>query len=77
METAKTKWAIDPYHTEILFKVKHLVISTVTGKFEKFDASVLWLPHSFHPEWLFLYRHPKAPAMVSVLYYMELSVRFR
>jgi polyisoprenoid-binding protein YceI len=41
METAKTKWAIDPYHTEILFKVKHLVISTVTGKFEKFDASVL------------------------------------
>ena len=41
METAKTKWAIDPYHTEILFKVKHLVISTVTGKFEKFDGSVL------------------------------------
>jgi polyisoprenoid-binding protein YceI len=41
METAKTKWAIDPYHTQIIFKVKHLVISTVTGKFEKFDASVL------------------------------------
>ena len=41
METVKTKWAIDPYHTEILFKVKHLVISTVTGKFEKFDGSVL------------------------------------
>lgn len=31
---------IDPYHTEILFKVKHLVISTVTGKFEKFDGAV-------------------------------------
>lgn len=41
METTKTKWVIDPYHTEILFKVKHLVISTVTGKFEKFDGSVL------------------------------------
>lgn len=40
METTKTKWAIDPYHTEIIFKVKHLVISTVTGKFEKFDGMV-------------------------------------
>ncbi|MEI6885297.1 MAG: YceI family protein [Bacteroidota bacterium] len=41
MEATRTKWAIDPYHTEIGFKVKHLVISTVTGKFEKFDGSVL------------------------------------
>jgi len=41
METVKTKWVIDPYHTEILFKAKHLVISTVTGKFEKFDGVVL------------------------------------
>ena len=41
METlVKTKWAIDPAHTEIQFKVKHLVISTVSGKFEKFDGSV-------------------------------------
>ena len=43
METTRTRWAIDPYHTEITFKVKHLVISTVTGKFEKFDGSVLTL----------------------------------
>lgn len=41
METAKTKWAIDPYHSEISFKVKHLVISTVTGKFEKFEGMLL------------------------------------
>jgi len=41
METAKTTWAIDPMHSEIIFKVKHLVISTVTGKFEKFEGSVL------------------------------------
>lgn len=41
METlVKTKWAIDPAHSEIHFKVKHLVISTVTGKFEKFDGTV-------------------------------------
>lgn len=35
-----TKWVIDPVHSEINFKVKHLVISTVTGKFKTFDASV-------------------------------------
>jgi polyisoprenoid-binding protein YceI len=33
-------WKIDPYHSEIKFKVKHLVISTVTGHFDKFDASI-------------------------------------
>jgi len=36
---AKTKWAIDPAHSEIGFKVKHMMISTVSGQFEKFDAS--------------------------------------
>ncbi len=41
MEAAvKTKWAIDPTHSEIQFKVKHLVISTVTGFFKKFSGSV-------------------------------------
>ncbi len=41
METmVKTKWSIDPAHSEIHFKVKHLVISTVTGSFEKFEGSV-------------------------------------
>lgn len=34
-----TKWAIDPMHSEIQFKVKHLVISTVTGKFNSFTGS--------------------------------------
>jgi polyisoprenoid-binding protein YceI len=35
-----TKWAIDPTHTEVQFKVKHLVISTVTGFFKKFSGSM-------------------------------------
>ncbi|MEX1011017.1 MAG: YceI family protein [Balneolaceae bacterium] len=35
-----TKWSIDPAHSEIGFKVRHLVISTVTGQFGSFDASV-------------------------------------
>ncbi len=37
---ATTKWALDPTHSEIQFKVKHLMISKVTGQFGKFDASV-------------------------------------
>ena len=35
-----TKWAIDPTHSEVQFKVKHLVISTVTGTFKKFEGTV-------------------------------------
>jgi polyisoprenoid-binding protein YceI len=35
-----TTWKIDPTHSEINFKVKHLVVSTVTGHFSKFDASI-------------------------------------
>ena len=35
-----TKWKIDPAHSEILFKVKHLMISTVTGSFKAFDLEV-------------------------------------
>ncbi|MFN4082126.1 MAG: YceI family protein [Bacteroidia bacterium] len=37
---SQTKWAIDPMHSEITFKVKHLMISTVSGKFEKFNAEI-------------------------------------
>ncbi len=41
METlTKTKWKIDPAHSEIAFKVKHMMISTVTGHFTEFDAEV-------------------------------------
>jgi polyisoprenoid-binding protein YceI len=33
-------WKIDPAHSEIQFKVKHLMITTVTGYFRKFDLEV-------------------------------------
>lgn len=36
----KTTWAIDPAHSEVQFKVKHLMISTVTGQFNTFQATV-------------------------------------
>ena len=34
------QWKIDPAHSEILFKVKHLMITTVTGSFKQFDLTV-------------------------------------
>jgi len=37
---AITKWVIDPMHSEVQFKVKHLVISTVTGFFKSFEGSM-------------------------------------
>jgi polyisoprenoid-binding protein YceI len=41
METAvATQWGIDASHSTVQFKVKHLVITTVTGKFEDFTGSV-------------------------------------
>ena len=33
-------WKIDPAHSEIQFKVKHLMITTVTGYFKQFDLEV-------------------------------------
>jgi polyisoprenoid-binding protein YceI len=41
METAvKTTWGIDTAHSEVQFKVKHMMVSTVTGYFNEFDGSV-------------------------------------
>ena len=38
MET--TKWGIDPTHSELHFKVRHLMVSWVTGSFKNFVATV-------------------------------------
>ena len=35
-----THWEIDPAHSEIHFKIRHLVISTVTGAFRLFKGSL-------------------------------------
>lgn len=35
----KTSWAIDPSHSEVTFRVKHLMISSVTGKFGTFSGT--------------------------------------
>jgi len=36
---AKVKWALDPTHSEIQFKIRHMMISNVTGQFTKFQVS--------------------------------------
>src|SRR6056297_1178498 len=36
---SKTKWVLDPTHSEVGFKIRHLMISNVTGKFKEFNAS--------------------------------------
>jgi polyisoprenoid-binding protein YceI len=42
METSetKTKWGVDPAHSEIGFKVRHLMVAKVSGYFDEFDASI-------------------------------------
>ncbi|WP_343531035.1 YceI family protein [Pedobacter sp.] len=37
---ATTKWALDPTHSELQFKVKHLMITTVTGSIKSFSAEL-------------------------------------
>lgn len=37
---SKTKWSVDPSHSEIFFKVKHLMITNIRGEFENFEIDV-------------------------------------
>ncbi len=39
-QIGQTKWSIDQAHSEITFKVRHLMIAHVKGKFKTFDASI-------------------------------------
>ena len=38
---SKINWSVDVFHSEVLFKVKHLVISTVTGSFKSFSGNAV------------------------------------
>lgn len=41
MNTTETsKWISDPTHSELLFKIKHLMITNVKGEFQKFNVSI-------------------------------------
>lgn len=51
-ETSLKKWQIDAAHSYIGFKVKHMLISNVKGRFERFDATAEGInsPESFLAE---------------------------
>lgn len=36
----KTKWVLDPAHSELVFRVRHMMISNVKGEFQKFNVSI-------------------------------------
>lgn len=38
--STNTNWAIDPAHSEIGFKVKHMMFTNVSGKFNNFTAEI-------------------------------------
>ena len=43
-----TKWIVDKSHSEVQFKVKHMVISTVSGEFTDFEAEATTQDESFN-----------------------------
>lgn len=42
-----TKWNLDTVHSELGFKIRHLMISNVSGSFKKFDAVAETLGNDF------------------------------
>jgi polyisoprenoid-binding protein YceI len=45
--TNEIKWSIDQAHSEISFKIKHLMIANVKGSFKTFDASIYTTAKNF------------------------------
>ena len=37
----QTKWVLDPAHSEIQFKVRHMMIANVKGEFKNFNATIV------------------------------------
>ena len=44
---ARIKWNMDPAHSEVVFKVRHMMVSNVSGEFKKFDATLETEGHDF------------------------------
>lgn len=45
---ATTKWSLDPTHSELGFKIKHLMITNVSGNFNKFEVMAETLSDDFN-----------------------------
>lgn len=44
---SNSKWNMDPSHSEVTFKVKHMMITNVTGTFDAFEGTVEKTEESF------------------------------
>src|ERR1700722_8546553 len=44
---ARTKWALDPSHSQIGFKVKHLMVTNVMGTFKDINAEIFTAGNDF------------------------------
>lgn len=42
--SSATTWTIDPAHTSVTFGVRHMMVSTVRGEFQKVSGTVTWDP---------------------------------
>jgi polyisoprenoid-binding protein YceI len=43
-----TSWALDPAHTSVTFRVKHMMVTNVRGEFQSVSGTAVWNPA--HPE---------------------------
>lgn len=42
--SSATTWTVDPVHTSVTFGVRHMMVSTVRGEFQKVSGTVTWDP---------------------------------
>jgi len=46
-QTTKSVWKIDAAHSQVEFSAKHMMFTTVRGRFQQFDAEIDWNEQDF------------------------------
>ncbi|HYO47250.1 MAG TPA: YceI family protein [Gemmatimonadota bacterium] len=46
------EYEVDPVHTQVMFKVRHMGVSTVTGEFNRFAATFAYDPADLASSWV-------------------------
>jgi polyisoprenoid-binding protein YceI len=52
MPNGLVEYEVDPSHTQVMFKVRHMGVSTVTGKFNRFAATFAYDPDDPSASWV-------------------------
>jgi polyisoprenoid-binding protein YceI len=52
MPDGLVEYEVDPSHTQVMFKVRHMGVSTVTGKFNRFAATFAYDPDDPSASWV-------------------------